>query len=334
MEANGKKEKHRARMEGYITLKGDEWFGEFKIKVDAVQTPKAIDLTVLRGSQKGWMAAGIYCLKDGQLTLCFPEPAPTPAKRPTEFKTKPGDGLHLVVFRRRPPAPLAAPRTWTDNTGAHRVTAQYVDQSPGAVRIKKVDGKIVAVPLDRLSEADRQYVLQRTVKRTRAATGHRTEIVDVKATGEWNEAERSIHSGRLDEAIAHYRNVLKIMPEFPEAHSDLGRLLIKTRRTEEAIEHCHKALELDPEYVDAHNGLGQALAVCGRLDEAMAHCRTALAIQPDCAEAYNIIGEILARRGQTSEAMAHFRTALEINPDFYPAEKNLQAAEEAQRAKK
>lgn len=56
-----------------------------------------------------------------------------------------------------PAAPLTA-RQWTDNTGAFTVEAELVEVSGNIMRLRKPDGQIVTVPLDRLSAADREYV--------------------------------------------------------------------------------------------------------------------------------------------------------------------------------
>jgi hypothetical protein len=49
-------------------------------------------------------------------------------------------------------------RKWTDKTGKFSVEADYVDLTDGKVVLKKTDGNVISVPLDRLSDADQQYV--------------------------------------------------------------------------------------------------------------------------------------------------------------------------------
>lgn len=51
------------------------------------------------------------------------------------------------------------PRVWTNSSGEHKVRATLVEVTDDAVRLKKAsDGKIVTVPLAKLSEADQQWV--------------------------------------------------------------------------------------------------------------------------------------------------------------------------------
>lgn len=49
-------------------------------------------------------------------------------------------------------------RTWTDATGKHKVEAKFLDFADGKVRLKRQDGKIVTMALERLSKADQKLV--------------------------------------------------------------------------------------------------------------------------------------------------------------------------------
>ena len=58
------------------------------------------------------------------------------------------------------PAP-ERPRVWTDATGQYRLEATLVGVTDGKVRLCRKDGATVNVPLHRLSDADRRYVVSR-----------------------------------------------------------------------------------------------------------------------------------------------------------------------------
>ena len=63
------------------------------------QRPKAIDLTLAAGPDKGKTFLGIYKLEGDTYTICRPV---APGKeRPTAFATRPGSGLMLVVWKRQ-----------------------------------------------------------------------------------------------------------------------------------------------------------------------------------------------------------------------------------------
>jgi hypothetical protein len=57
-----------------------------------------------------------------------------------------------------PTAAAAGMRIWTDNTGTYKIEAVYAGLDDGKVKLKRKDGREVAVPLDRLSEADQKLV--------------------------------------------------------------------------------------------------------------------------------------------------------------------------------
>jgi len=52
-------------------------------------------------------------------------------------------------------------RTWTDNTGNFQVEAELVTVDENVVTLRKDDGRVIAVPLDRLSAADRKFLAER-----------------------------------------------------------------------------------------------------------------------------------------------------------------------------
>jgi hypothetical protein len=54
--------------------------------------------------------------------------------------------------------PTAFARKWTDSIGKHTVEAEFVDFKDGKVWLKKEDGSVIPVPIERLSEADQQFV--------------------------------------------------------------------------------------------------------------------------------------------------------------------------------
>jgi hypothetical protein len=57
-------------------------------------------------------------------------------------------------------------RKWTDAGGAYAVVAEFVELKDGVVRLRREDGRIARIPLDRLSEADQQFVRRKTAATT------------------------------------------------------------------------------------------------------------------------------------------------------------------------
>jgi len=129
--------------------------------------------------------------------------------------------------------------------------------------------------------------------------------------------------GRLNLAVRHLLEALRIKPGFALAHTNLGTVLLRQGRVEEAIDHLSAALLIAPFSVQAHNNLGAALANKGEFEEAIRHFSEALRIKPGFAEAHNGLGNAYATQGRVTEAVKHWSKALEINPDYASAHYNL-----------
>ena len=54
--------------------------------------------------------------------------------------------------------PPPAYRIWNDSSGQHQTEAKLLDFEDGSVSLKKKDGSIITIPVQRLSTADRDYV--------------------------------------------------------------------------------------------------------------------------------------------------------------------------------
>jgi tetratricopeptide (TPR) repeat protein len=132
--------------------------------------------------------------------------------------------------------------------------------------------------------------------------------------------------GSVDEAFKHYFEALRLEPDYDKAHNNLGNALAGKGKVEEAINHYFEAIRINPDYAGAHYNLGNALAAQGNMDEAIKHYLEALRILPDWAGAHNNLGVSLEKRGKLKEAIDHYHEALRINPDYAKARNNLERA--------
>jgi tetratricopeptide (TPR) repeat protein len=129
--------------------------------------------------------------------------------------------------------------------------------------------------------------------------------------------------GKIEEAISHYTEALRISPYHASIHCHLGVALAKQGKIKEAIAHYTEALRIEPDYAEAHNNLGAALVGQGKIDEAMAHYAEALRIDPRHSIAHYNMGIALGEQGKPEEAIAHFNEAIRIKPDYALAHHNL-----------
>ena len=59
-------------------------------------------------------------------------------------------------------------RTWTNSTGKFKIEGEFVKLADGTVDIRRDDGKLIRIPLDKLSEEDQKYVREATARTAEA----------------------------------------------------------------------------------------------------------------------------------------------------------------------
>jgi Flp pilus assembly protein TadD len=131
--------------------------------------------------------------------------------------------------------------------------------------------------------------------------------------------------GRLKEAVAEYREAVRLKPDLAEAHNNLGNALPKLGQIKEGEVECREALKIDPDYAEAHYNLGVILQAMGK-PEAAAQFQEALRLQPDSPQAHNDLGITLQSMGRLEEAVVQHQEALRLKPDFAEAHSNLGTA--------
>ncbi|HZT81649.1 MAG TPA: TIGR03067 domain-containing protein [Gemmataceae bacterium] len=94
--------------EARLVVKGKDYsfkLGDMRLelthKMYPDRKPKAMDMTVTEGPDKGKTLHAIYKLEGDTLTICRHTLLDKP--RPTEFATKPDSGLMLIVWKRIKP---------------------------------------------------------------------------------------------------------------------------------------------------------------------------------------------------------------------------------------
>lgn len=128
-----------------------------------------------------------------------------------------------------------------------------------------------------------------------------------------------MQDGRLPDAIAHFRDSLRLNGDSAPTHYNLGIALSMLRQYAEATREYEAAVRLDPSHAEAHNNLGAMLHVAGRLDEAATHYRKAFDLRPENAEARSNLGRLLLLQDKAGEAAPQFEQALRVQPDSVSA---------------
>jgi len=159
--------------------------------------------------------------------------------------------------------------------------------------------------------------------------------------------------GRLDEALANYRQALTIDPrnvntrlavaEISAARGDveeaerqllqllawdhqyvgdaqyrLGQLLVQRGDAEAALPHFREAIRLEADNVNVRLALANALRGLGRVPEAIVELEAVLAIAPERVDAHAALGLLLRGQGREAKARWHLARALQLAPDIRP----------------
>ena len=86
-------------------------------------------------------------------------------------------------------------------------------------------------------------------------------INPVLAPAQWAQMEFAlVRLGRVQEAIGHFQQVLRIDPDLAEVHYNLGNALAQTGRVSEAIVQYEQALRIKTDYTQAQNALARLKA--------------------------------------------------------------------------
>ena len=164
--------------------------------------------------------------------------------------------------------------------------------------------------------------------------GHAVEVVENNFLAHNDLGSALEKKGEIDAAIAHYREAIRLKPDFVLAQSNLGAALGRQGKFDEAISHLQEAIRLKPDHAGAHNNLGIVYAIKGKDSDAAREFSEAVRIDPDQADAHFNLGVLLARQGRLDEAITHYERALEINPSQENARNALSEARTLQTKKR
>jgi tetratricopeptide (TPR) repeat protein len=132
-----------------------------------------------------------------------------------------------------------------------------------------------------------------------------------------------LDAGRIDEAVPHYEQAIRINPTQTQAHFNFANLLARLGRTREAIAEYETTLRLEPNLLGARINLGLVLNHAHRATEAIEQFQAALRLDPDSAAAHDDLGDAFLASGRVKEAMGQFQQAAQLQPDFAPALNHL-----------
>lgn len=129
--------------------------------------------------------------------------------------------------------------------------------------------------------------------------------------------------GRLPQAAALYREVLKSQPRHAEANHLLGLLEHQSGRREAAIELLSEAASAEPDNAAYLSNLGVVQQSLGQLEDARDSYQRAITLDATIAAVHSNLGVVLQGLGQFEAALAELRIALGLEPAYAEANANL-----------
>jgi tetratricopeptide (TPR) repeat protein len=121
--------------------------------------------------------------------------------------------------------------------------------------------------------------------------------------------------GKLVEATARFREVVRLCPTNAEAHLNLGNTLTDSGQTNDAAACFATALRLEPRLAEKNLQAGKTLAGQGKFDAAFVHFTQAARLQPENADPREQLGMLYAQQGKLDQAVTEFREQLRLRPD-------------------
>ncbi len=137
---------------------------------------------------------------------------------------------------------------------------------------------------------------------------------DQQASDLLNQGLQQHVDGKLDEAAATYREVLKKDPQNKFAFYNLGLIDQTQNKLQSAENNYRLALNIDPDYGPALFNLAIIRTAAGATQDAIDLYRHAIIVTPDPAGAHLNLGLLLRKAGQVPEGDAEVKLAIQLDP--------------------
>ena len=230
-----------------------------------------------------------------------------------------GQGAHTVELLRRAVAIDPGQASCHGLLGAAAMTLGMKNEAEEAFRR--------AIDLDGAAEhynglgvlLKEQGRLQEAIAAFRQANEKMPETVTVHCNLGYAYREQ----GDLVSAAECFGRVVELEPDNAAVLGALGQILHRLAHSQEAVPFLERAIALNPGDADCHCDLGDALQTLGRIPDAVAAYGRAIQLNPKLGRAWYSAGCAEASRKEFVAAVSCFRQALELQPNWPEAQHNL-----------
>lgn len=183
----------------------------------------------------------------------------------------------------------------------------------------------VALELNRLYPDDGEILYQTAKIYGNYAFLTMEKLAQVAPTSVWRHlaaAEAQESEGSYDQAIAEYREVLRLEPRRPGIHYRIGRSLMGRfwqRHSADdppaAEQEFQQELQLDPANANSAYELGEMRRKARQFDDAQHYFEQALQHYPDFPEAQLGLAAVLLEKKVPDQALVHAQRAVALDPE-------------------
>ena len=149
-----------------------------------------------------------------------------------------------------------------------------------------------------------------------APIGKKVHALGERTAEEWFEMAMALDANpkTLERAADAYRRAIAAMPEWIDAHINLGTTLYQMGALQESSEVFSRAVQLAPANALAHFNFGCVADRLGDSQTAMDQFRMAIEHQPQLADAHLNLALVYEKSGRTHDALAHLARYLRYDP--------------------
>ena len=124
-----------------------------------------------------------------------------------------------------------------------------------------------------------------------------------------------LHATRTDEAVSFLRAAVALRPGSPHPRLDLALALERHFNSVAAEVEFRELVRMTPDFADAHHYLGVTLQTNGKLEEAVAEYREAIRLAPGDIAADSAVGRPPGENGPLGESIAAYELAVRLAKD-------------------
>lgn len=131
--------------------------------------------------------------------------------------------------------------------------------------------------------------------------------------------------GRTDEAQQAFENAIEwqanAQVKDPWPYIDFGSFFLENNQPEKAAPYLQRALEIAPDSAKAHQQLGKAYLLLRELPKAQVELERSVQLEPDNARAHYVLGQLYQKQGESGKAKQEFAQFSRLNA-LHPVEDN------------